>query len=251
MNKKYFATISLIIILINFTKCTADKRIYKKGYHIAWHKAKSQNKLSTNTIETENNTTIENPQDIESEDQLYTSNDKTYQPLTKKVLKQKTLLPNDSCGDIIIMKNGDEVAGKVFEINDRAIKYKKCNNLNGPLFVASAETVFMIKYANGTKEVIKKNEPVQLKSNSNNKPNDEKKTNTVGLISFILSCLFFTGYAIIPAFILALIARRQITYFPDLYKNKWMYKPGIILGWITIISILVFYVLFLILSGII
>lgn len=56
--------------------------------------------------------------------------------------------------DLIIKKNGDEIKSKVLEVNLGIIKYKKYDNLNGPTFEVKKSDVFIIKYENGTKDVI-------------------------------------------------------------------------------------------------
>lgn len=55
--------------------------------------------------------------------------------------------------DVLIKKNGDELQVKVEEITPTQIKYKRFDNLEGPLISVSKTTVFMIRYENGTKEV--------------------------------------------------------------------------------------------------
>lgn len=55
--------------------------------------------------------------------------------------------------DILIKRNGDEIEVKVQEIALNEIKYKRFDNLEGPLISISKNDVFMIKYENGTKEV--------------------------------------------------------------------------------------------------
>ncbi len=54
---------------------------------------------------------------------------------------------------MIVMKNGDEIPAKVFEIGDTEIKYKKCDNQNGPTYSLKKEDVLMVKYPNGSKDV--------------------------------------------------------------------------------------------------
>ncbi len=55
--------------------------------------------------------------------------------------------------DIILMKNGDEIEAKVDEISSTEIKYWRMDNLDGPLYTMKKSGIFMIKYANGTKDV--------------------------------------------------------------------------------------------------
>lgn len=59
--------------------------------------------------------------------------------------------------DIIINRNGDEIKAKVLEITPNEVKYKKHDYLTGPTITIVKQEVFMIKYANGTKDVFKLN----------------------------------------------------------------------------------------------
>jgi len=55
--------------------------------------------------------------------------------------------------DIILLKTGDEIKATVSEIGIDVIKYKKFDNPEGPAYTLKKSEVFMIKYANGTKDV--------------------------------------------------------------------------------------------------
>jgi hypothetical protein len=55
--------------------------------------------------------------------------------------------------DIIVQKNGDEIKARVEQILDTEIKYRKPDNLTGPLYTVKKADVFMIRYGNGTKDV--------------------------------------------------------------------------------------------------
>ncbi|MBL7912966.1 MAG: hypothetical protein JNJ41_18025 [Bacteroidia bacterium] len=84
-------------------------------------------------------------------------------------------LNNDSLCDLVILKNGDEVKAKVLEITPIEIKYKKCLSPDGPLYVVKKNDVFMIKYSNGTKEVIKGDNPMSDSSNSGDQKNTKEE----------------------------------------------------------------------------
>lgn len=55
--------------------------------------------------------------------------------------------------DIIVKKTGDEIKAKVEEVLDTEIKYRKFENLAGPLYSMPKAEIFMIKYENGSKDV--------------------------------------------------------------------------------------------------
>lgn len=65
--------------------------------------------------------------------------------------------------DFIIKTNGNEIKAKVLEITIDVIKYKKFDNLEGPTISILKSEVFMIKYANGTSDVINPFETVSKK----------------------------------------------------------------------------------------
>ena len=55
--------------------------------------------------------------------------------------------------DILTKRNGDELPVKVIEITPAEVKFRRADNPDGPLISVWKSDVFMIRYANGTKEV--------------------------------------------------------------------------------------------------
>ena len=55
--------------------------------------------------------------------------------------------------DLITKKSGEDVKAKVIEVTTTEIRYKKAENINGPLFTILKGEVFSIKYENGTKDI--------------------------------------------------------------------------------------------------
>ena len=60
--------------------------------------------------------------------------------------------------DELIMMDGNEISAKILEITLDEIKYKKCDNIDGPIFTKTLSSVFKIKYSNGTSQLIKNSE---------------------------------------------------------------------------------------------
>jgi hypothetical protein len=56
--------------------------------------------------------------------------------------------------DRLFFLNGDETDVKITEISSSEVKYKRLDNLEGPSFSTLKTELFMIKYANGDKEMI-------------------------------------------------------------------------------------------------
>jgi hypothetical protein len=63
------------------------------------------------------------------------------------------LLGTAQSQDIIIKKNGDEIKAKIIEISDVAVKFKKWENVDGPLYNINPTDIFKIKYENGQSEM--------------------------------------------------------------------------------------------------
>lgn len=154
----------------------------------------------------------------------------------KPLIKQFGHEPN--C-DKILLKTGEEIDVKVEEIGINEIKYKKCNNLSGPLITISKEDVFMITYSNGTKDVIKSSEKKIVNESifSSNKDNENGELNALALTSFILGILGF-----IPALgiIFGIIAKIQIRKNPEKYRGETFATVGIILSILWWVFILLF-----------
>lgn len=106
-------------------------------------------------------------------------------------------LANPEC-DVVTLKDGTDVSCKVLEINDKEIKYKKCENLDGPVHVINKKDVFRIVYANGSKEVIN-----QVKLDKK----DNAKLEGLSLASMILGILSVLSFAsILGGIFLGLLA---------------------------------------------
>ena len=63
--------------------------------------------------------------------------------------------------DLIVKKSGEEIKSKVEQVLDTEIKYRKFENLTGPLYSIMKTEVFMIKYENGSKDVFN-NQPATV-----------------------------------------------------------------------------------------
>jgi hypothetical protein len=55
--------------------------------------------------------------------------------------------------DVITTKKGEDIFSKVVEITLSEIKYRKHDNLSGPLISILKSDVMLIRYENGTKDV--------------------------------------------------------------------------------------------------
>lgn len=75
--------------------------------------------------------------------------------------------------DVLTFKTGEEIQVKVVEVLQSEIKYKKWDNLDGPIYEESKMNIFMIKYKNGSKDIfseIENNTPTVSNSVNNTNP---------------------------------------------------------------------------------
>ncbi|MEI8137119.1 MAG: DUF4190 domain-containing protein, partial [Bacteroidota bacterium] len=120
-------------------------------------------------------------------------------------------------------------------IGPKAIKYKRCNNIEGPTIVVNIESVFIIKYANGTKELFKKEEKIQVIPNQSapkqqTNKSIEEQYNGMAIASIATFILYFTIILAPLPLIFGLIALHQFKKDPEKYKGKWMAIVGVIPG---------------------
>jgi hypothetical protein len=60
--------------------------------------------------------------------------------------------------DVIIKNDKTEIKGKVLEVGENDVKYKKKDNPNGPTYSVSKSSILIIIYANGEKETFTENQ---------------------------------------------------------------------------------------------
>ena len=75
--------------------------------------------------------------------------------------------------DTLVTRNGQVILGKVYEINQTDIKYRKPSNPDGPLYTISKEDVAMIEYKNGSKDVFQTQQGQQTNSQAQTRPVDD------------------------------------------------------------------------------
>jgi len=127
------------------------------------------------------------------------------------------------------------------EITPTEIKYKKCNQLDGPTLIKSKSEVFMLKYANGEKEMITQSyaaaAPVEEVVQTTNEVigyqdysggQQKKGLAIVALVAGILGFLI-PGMGII-GIVFAAIAKSKIKKDPENYGGKGMAAAGLVCG---------------------
>lgn len=141
----------------------------------------------------------------------------------------------DQC-DTIIMISGSMIIGKVAEIGLDEVKYRRCDNLNGPVISIRKSDISVIKYNNGTKDYFTSNSSV-----TNNYDSDTRKIEGLGLAGFISGIvgLFVFGIPLgLVAMIFGGISLIKIEKQPTKYKGKGFALASLIVGTVDIIAMI-------------
>lgn len=142
--------------------------------------------------------------------------------------------------DTIILRSGSVIYGKVEEIGQTEIKYRKCNNLNGPLISIAKTEVSSIRYINGTRENLNESVPQTYTTSAtalpqNNLPRQNEGLSVAGFLASIIG-LFIAS---IPLGLLAVIfggiSLSRIRKNPSRYKGKGLAIASIIIGIIDVV----------------
>jgi hypothetical protein len=140
--------------------------------------------------------------------------------------------------DTIVFRNSDVMEAKVVEIGQREIRYRKCGDSEGPVFVVNITDVFMIKYPNGTRDYFT-SERSPAPSLGGTAP---KKTDGMAVAGFIgsLAGLFIAGIPLgIMAIVFGFVSLGKIDRHPERYKGRGFGIASIIIGAVDVIGMLI------------
>lgn len=242
MIKNLIIYIGLLIVAVSFSDCSVQKRIYQDGFYVSRHKkavavAKPQNK-------TESKQMAAQPEIIETI--VVKSNESSNNPVsasTNNVLshslfekKAKPIIFNgDTCGDKILLRNGELKIAKIIEVSSKTVKYKLCDNLNGPLFVIGTDKIELVTYTNGLKETFEaaqieptpptytpnKNEDVYTR-NQQVVPKQQLKYHNMAVAAFICGFFFWLLIPGILSIIFGIIGLVKIKNEPNKYRGEFL-----------------------------
>jgi hypothetical protein len=146
--------------------------------------------------------------------------------------------------DTIILKSGSRIIGKVEEIGQSEIRYRRCENLTGPVILIAKSGVNRILYVNGTHEVMVSDSPIFV-GNPDVKPvysNAPVKSEPLGIIGFIagLIGLFIAGLPLgALGVIFGAISLGKIKREPSRFKGKGIAIASIIIGIIAAVGAII------------
>jgi hypothetical protein len=244
--KKNFIVFSILFVLLA-ASCSVDKRIHRNGYHITWHKNKRSSE--GRVADASQIKAAENPADVKP-DQLKAAMPEVLAAATGSEISllskpdvNKDLFAegvSEEC-DVITMKNGDDIKVKVIEITPDLIKYKRCDFLDGPIYTARKSEVFMVRYANGTKEVFQQTPATTPANNQATSARPEKKKFLgFSIAAFIVSIVaFFSPLPLslvlgVLALVFGIISVVKLKTRPE-FKGKGLAIAAIIISAIVVL----------------
>jgi hypothetical protein len=139
--------------------------------------------------------------------------------------------------DTIVSTMGDVIIGKVTEVTDFEIKYKRCGISDSPTYSVRKSNISVIKYANGTKDFFTASGPVDYRLST-----EESKLEGLGLAGFIggIAGLFVLGIPLgLLAVIFGVISLSKIKRSSGRLRGKGYAIASIIIGLVDIIGLIV------------
>jgi hypothetical protein len=140
--------------------------------------------------------------------------------------------------DTIVLKSGSVIFAKVEEISQTEVKYRRCDNLSGPLFSILKSDVSSIRYINGTRDNF--NPVVDVTYSPVQNPQNNLPPQTQGLaIAGFLASVVGLFIASIPLGLLAIIfggiSLKKIRRSQGRLKGRGLAIAGIVIGIIDVV----------------
>jgi len=235
--------ILFLLAVLLFAGCSVQQRRYQRGLYVNWfHHAKQLRTpaLSDGILTREES----NPAIHVNKNVLSASADagislQDLQSGTKKIKllssKRKKSIEPDTC-DLLIMRNGNEMRVHLLEISPTELRYNKCETGSSAVYVSRRSDVFMIKYANGTKETFREEEAPRTKQVENVTKRKEHPEAMTVLILAILGWVI--GIGSIPAIIIGNRVLREIRANPEKYSGEETVNIAVIISWVKVALII-------------
>lgn len=235
------AGLLFLLSIVFFNSCSFKKRAYRKGYYIDWVFQKE------NKSENKNHSKKHSVSKIKSRE--YVTNDPEFivasagnLTFNAVILANAKKSADTICGDLLTLKKGsDYFKVKVVEVNETQIKYKRCDNLDGPLIIVHKNDVYSIKYKNGITEHFER-----IIEKEKDSPIKQIHPDAESAVIWLVCTIFLSIAGLILALIFAARAKRKILAEPHKYTGLKTVKVVQIIALTLLIIALVLGTLFMI-----
>lgn len=161
--KFYFLIIVLLSMVTSSCSISFEKRRYRPGYHVEVSKnykrqSSPNDKVHINMVHNEPvlevreqpKLLIKQVKEIHVSPQVISTHKDSAKsvPVKDHFKIRKKIVKKEDC-DLLVMKDGVSLEVIVIEISETEIKYKKCNNPDGPTYIVPSSKVEVIHLKNG------------------------------------------------------------------------------------------------------
>lgn len=267
MKQLLHLAILLATTLMVFNACKVEKRLHRPGYHVEWKKSNpsktrsqerpahadndKKSRKSDEPVEKE----VVAP-DLSAESGLnepklpVTTSDNLALRIASDYQFDRQNIPDLFFGDeceTLVMVDGRRLLVKVIEINQKEIKYKKCDYQLGPTVVVGKKDVDRIIYANGAEDIISgysapKSQSPRSSPKSEGEP-IQKRLEVMALMSMLfgITGLFIAAIVFgLMALIFGFISFMKFSASPREFGGRGMAIAGIIIGALDVIIFLLY-----------
>jgi hypothetical protein len=151
--------------------------------------------------------------------------------------------------DTIVMRSGLKYIGKVEEIGLSEVKYRRCDNLTGPVISVLKSNVNVIKYSNGTNDYFTSNDYIPSAQPSYTTysadkrfAGDSRKNQGLAVAGFVTSLvgLFVLSIPLgLLSIIFGAVSLGKIRKNPSRYKGKGFAIAALIIGLVDVVAMIV------------
>lgn len=138
---KYLKFFGILLAFACFiSSCSVQKRIHRKGFYITHHSKTEIPKKNTSNKNEEVYASVKTNLIVVSDPKQLIE----FEEPSKKVI------PEDSCGDVLVLSNYSELLVKILNISDSTIEYVSCSGVNGKSDQMLLKNIKMIHFVNGS-----------------------------------------------------------------------------------------------------
>ncbi|MCL2168253.1 MAG: WG repeat-containing protein [Lentimicrobiaceae bacterium] len=138
----------------------------------------------------------------------------------ERIVYQTTGTVTTNAYDIILLKDGNEIKAIITEITPTEIKYKAFENSNGPTITLWKKDVFVINYANGTREIFNTTTETRISHSKRQNVTDCAKKTAFGLDVGIGGNSKYKIFA--PALGIRVMHHFNPYFAVDFFKINWL-----------------------------
>lgn len=256
MKSNWFLVGVVCVLAFSLSGCKVEKRLHRPGYHVDWHKKARTKSVAERPVQKElaevqshpqKKQTLAPEQDInrqaQVDDGLKASvegeiNEIDLSPVQKMLAAQKP------CASIVL-NDGFIIRAVVEEINQVEIKYRNCDNQDGPVIFIDRREVDHILFPNGEVEMISGRRDPYVGSRGGGSSSGAR-TDGLGITSMIMGIVgIYAPFFIfsIMALIFSAVSLGRINSNPDRFKGRGFGTAGLITGIIGLVISIIFLLL--------